>query len=135
MLITISLFNDSIYKIGEGWNNFSLSSLVLFGQLFESLLNEWQVCLYARVAYCLQHVATSSRCLAVRTFINDLFLQAKKGNNEVDKSIGNVLYGIATKLKKQLAQHEPLLVQYAAKRKIVSNDQLDGKLLINLNMS
>ena len=62
-------------------------------------------------------------------------LQAKKGNNEVDKSIGNVLYGIATKLKKQLAQHEPLLVQYAAKRKIVSNDQLDGKLLINLNMS
>ena len=63
------------------------------------------------------------------------FLQAKKGNNEVDKSIGNVLYGIATKLKKQLAQHEPLLVQYAAKRKIVSNDQLDGKLQIDLNMS
>lgn len=42
--------------------------------------------------------------------------------------MGNILYGIATKLKKQLAQHEPTLVDYAANRKIVSNDQLDGKL-------
>ena len=37
------------------------------------------VCLYARVAYCLQHIATSSRYFAVRSFINDLFFAGKKG--------------------------------------------------------
>ncbi|XP_067934421.1 glutamine--tRNA ligase-like [Watersipora subatra] len=46
----------------------------------------------------------------------------------IDKSVGNILYGIATKLKKQMTHRESLLVQYAVERKILTNDQLDAAL-------
>lgn len=53
-------------------------------------------------------------------------LQAHAINSGVDKSVGNILYGIATKLKKQLSHRGDLLVQYAASKNIASTEQLDG---------
>jgi len=54
-------------------------------------------------------------------------LQAQGLCGDVDKGMGNILYGLASKLKSQVAFRQGLLVKYIAARQIASMDQLDGR--------
>ena len=42
------------------------------------------------------------------------------------KTIGVLLYDLATKLKSQIAEHRPLLTRYIAEQKLASGPQLVG---------
>ena len=54
-------------------------------------------------------------------------MQGQKHSKESDKVTGNLYYHLATKLKKQISGHRPLLVEYVAKKKLASEAQLNGK--------
>ena len=50
----------------------------------------------------------------------------------IDKSVGTLLYHIATKLKTQVRHREPLLVEYVTSKKISSEVQLNGEICIDI---
>ncbi len=55
--------------------------------------------------------------------------QAKKHTNggPIDKSVGTLLYHIATKLKGQISHCRDLLVEYVSTKKLASENQLNGE--------
>jgi hypothetical protein len=62
------------------------------------------------------------------------FFQAESvssGGSDLDKTSGNLLYTIATKLKTQISHHRRLLAEYVGRKKITSEQQLTGKCLLS----
>lgn len=58
---------------------------------------------------------------------NDFLFQAEKvAQGKMDKDVGKLLYNIATKLKAQIKNHQPMLVEYVVARKITTEIQLNG---------
>lgn len=58
---------------------------------------------------------------------NDFLFQAEKvAQGKIDKDVGKLLYNIATKLKAQIKNHQPMLVEYVVARKITTEIQLNG---------
>ena len=55
-------------------------------------------------------------------------LQSKNHTNggTIDKSVGTLLYHIATKLKNQITHQRDLLIKYVASKKLASENQLNG---------
>jgi Glutaminyl-tRNA synthetase, non-specific RNA binding region part 1 len=47
--------------------------------------------------------------------------------SDLDKTAGNLLYIIATKLKSQIVHHRRLLAEYVGRKDITSELQLTGK--------
>ncbi|XP_048738794.2 glutamine--tRNA ligase-like [Ostrea edulis] len=55
--------------------------------------------------------------------------QAEKvAQGKMDKDVGKLLYNIATKLKAQIKNHQPMLVEYVVARKITTEIQLNAAL-------
>ncbi|XP_014773405.1 glutamine--tRNA ligase [Octopus bimaculoides] len=55
-------------------------------------------------------------------------VQKLSGNSSIDKDVGKLLYNLSTKLKSQIYNKIPLLVEYIGKNKITSDLQLDSAL-------
>ena len=72
-----------------------------------------------------------SSCLLILLIIL-IFFQARghAGCDQFEKSIGNLLYNVATRLKAQILHHRPLLVKYVATKKVASEQQLTGKAML-----
>jgi len=59
-----------------------------------------------------------------------IVLQAEPvSQGNIDKTVGTLLYTIASKLKAQIVEHRSLLTQYVSQRKIVSDPQLTGTVI------
>ena len=57
-------------------------------------------------------------------------MQAEKASqDDIDKTVGTLLYTIAAKLKAQIVGHRHLLTQYVSQKKIASDPQLTGNAL------
>lgn len=50
--------------------------------------------------------------------------------SDLDKTAGNLLYIIATKLKSQIGHHRRFLAEYVGSKKILSEQQLTGRCLV-----
>ena len=74
---------------------------------------------------------TSSRInmLKLLFLTYNICFQSKKHTNggTIDKSVGTLLYHIATKLKNQITHRRNLLIKYVASKKLASENQLNGK--------
>lgn len=61
--------------------------------------------------------------------------QAKLSNNNnenMDKTVGTLLYHIATKLKSQIRNRMNILIDYVIKKKLLNEPQLNGKIILNV---
>lgn len=55
-------------------------------------------------------------------------VQKYSGNSSIDKDVGKLLYNLSTKLKSQIYDKIPFLVEYIGRNKITSDLQLDSAL-------
>jgi len=59
------------------------------------------------------------------------WLQAQQASHgSIDKTVGTLLYTIAAKLKAQITEHRALLTQYVSEKKIASDPQLTGMMMV-----
>jgi hypothetical protein len=53
----------------------------------------------------------------------------------MDKTVGTLLYHIATKLKSQIKNRMNILIEYVIKKKLLNEPQLNGRMTVKYNLN
>ncbi|XP_013387414.1 glutamine--tRNA ligase [Lingula anatina] len=85
--------------------------------------------LFTSIGLTEQRAKETAKNETVSNVLKDIIDQARQHNpGTIDKTMGNMLYHVATKLKSQIRNKQGLLVEYIAKKKLATEQQLNAAL-------